>query len=395
MPSTRRRVAAGHRPGKAGGRAAAGLRRPRRRHRGVQPQPARAHQPRARRRLRAAELRARGPVSQEGAPRRDAPPLEATAVRVDSRGRVHLHTESRRDHLDGGLPQVPRRRDPRHGRAHGLRVRGAMGGQRVALRREPLDRGAARRDLMTPLVSFRNVSCRLGGKDVLRGLSLDVEAGETLVLLGRSGSGKTTALKMVNALLLPSAGEVRVEGTPTAAWDAIRLRRRIGYVIQEAGLFPHFTVEQNVGLVPRLEGWPAEKIRARALALLEQVGLPPAQFAARYPRELSGGQRQRVGVARALAADPPVLLFDEPFGALDPVTRVELQRQFLDLQQDLKKTSIFVTHDVREALRLGTRIVLLSHGAVDVVATPQEFRNAQGEEVHAFLACLDTQVTPA
>src|SRR5947209_8191190 len=159
-----------------------------------------------------------------------------------------------------------------------------MGGQRVALRRESLDRGAARRDLMTPLVSFRNVSCRLGGKDVLRGLSLDVEAGETLVLLGRSGSGKTTALKMVNALLLPSAGEVRVEGTPTVAWDAIRLRRRIGYVIQEAGLFPHFTVEQNVGLVPRLEGWPAETIRARALALLEQVGLPPAQFAARYPR---------------------------------------------------------------------------------------------------------------
>src|SRR5438309_10707939 len=129
---------------------------------------------------------------------------------------------------------------------------------------------------MTPLVSFRNVSCRLGGKDVLRELSLDIEAGETLVLLGRSGSGKTTALKMVNALLLPSAGEVRVEGTPTAAWDAIRLRPRIGYVIQEAGLFPHFTVEQNVGLVPRLEAWPAEKIRARALALLEQVGLPPA-----------------------------------------------------------------------------------------------------------------------
>src|SRR2546425_67705 len=169
MPATRRRVAAGHRPGKAGGRAAAGLRRPRRRHRGVQPQPARAHQPRARRRLRAAELRARGPVSQEGTPHRDAPPLEATAVRVDSRGRVHLHTESRRDHLDGGLPQVPRRRDPRHGRAHWLRVRGAMGGQRVALRRESLDRGAARRDLMTPLVSFRTGSCRLGGEDVRRG----------------------------------------------------------------------------------------------------------------------------------------------------------------------------------------------------------------------------------
>ena len=137
---------------------------------------------------------------------------------------------------------------------------------------------------MSPVVSFRNVSCRLGGKDILRGLSLDVEAGETLVLLGRSGSGKTTALKMVNGLLAPSAGEVVVEGTPTAAWDTIRLKRRIGYVIQEAGLFPHFTVEQNVGLVPRLEGWPAEKIRARVPALLEQVGLPPAQFAAQIGR---------------------------------------------------------------------------------------------------------------
>src|SRR5881296_1640701 len=261
-----------------------------------------------------------------------------------------------------------------------------MGGQRVALRRESLDRGAASRDLMTPLVSFRNVSCRLGGKDVLRGLSLDVEAGETLVLLGRSGSGKTTALKMVNALLLPSAGEVRVEGTPTAAWDAIRLRRRIGYVIQEAGLFPHFTVEQNVGLVPRLEGWPAEKIRARALALLEQVGLPPAQFAARYPRELSGGQRQRVGVARALAADPPILLFDEPFGALDPVTRVELQRQFLALRKRLRKTAIFVTHDVREALILATRVGLVQEGRIVFLGTPEEFRRSEHPACRAFLA---------
>src|SRR3989475_785259 len=395
MPATRRRVAAGHRPGKAGGRAAAGLRRPRRRHCGVQPQPARAHQPRARRRLCAAELRARGPVPQEGAPHRNAPPLVTKTICDDSRGRLHLHVGKRRDDLDGGLPQVPRRRDPRHGRAHGLRVRRAMGGRRVALRREPLDRGGAGRALMTPLVSFRNVSCRLGGKDVLRELSLDVEAGETLVLLGRSGSGKTTALKMVNALLLPSAGEVRVEGTPTAAWDAIRLRRRIGYVIQEAGLFPHFTVEQNVGLVPRLEAWPAEKIRARVRALLEQVELPPAQFAARYPRELSGGQRQRVGVARALAADPPLLLFDEPFGALDPVTRVELQRQFLALRREIGKTAIFVTHDVREALLVATRIALLHDGRLDVLATPAEFLRAPGEEVRAFLACLDTQGIPA
>src|SRR5437773_290999 len=263
-----------------------------------------------------------------------------------------------------------------------------MGGQRVALRRESLDRGAARRDLMTPLVSFRNVSCRLGGKDVLRGLSLDVEAGETLVLLGRSGSGKTTALKMVNALLLPSAGEVRVEGTPTVAWDAIRLRRRIGYVIQEAGLFPHFTVEQNVGLVPRLEGWPAEKIRARALALLEQVGLPPAQFAARYPRELSGGQRQRVGVARALAADPPILLFDEPFGALDPVTRVELQRHVLALPRRIGNPAIFVTHDVREALLVADRIAVLDAGHLQGVFTPREFLASHNPAVRPYLAAL-------
>lgn len=248
---------------------------------------------------------------------------------------------------------------------------------------------------MSPLVSFRNVSYRVGGKDILRDFSLDIAAGETVVLLGRSGSGKTTALKMVNALLRPSAGEVVVDGTTTTRWDPIRLRRRIGYVIQEAGLFPHFTVEGNVGLVPRLEGTPPPDIRTRVHALLDQVGLPPAQFAARYPRELSGGQRQRVGVARALAADPPLLLFDEPFGALDPVTRVELQRQFLALRRRLGKTAIFVTHDVREALLVATRIALLHEGRLAVLADPAEFLLAQGEEARAFLACLDSQVMPS
>lgn len=247
---------------------------------------------------------------------------------------------------------------------------------------------------MSPIIAFRNVSVRIDRKDILHNLNFDVEAGETLVLLGRSGSGKTTALKTVNGLLLPSSGEVIVDGKPTTAWDLIRLRRRIGYVIQDAGLFPHFTVAANVGLVPRLEGWQADAIQARVRDLLNQVGLPSEQFAGRYPRELSGGQRQRVGVARALAADPPLLLFDEPFGSLDPVTRVELQRQFLELRRGLDKTAMFVTHDVREAMLLGTRVGLLHNGRLVFLGAPAEFLEAQGEEVQAFLTCLDQKRTP-
>ena len=239
-----------------------------------------------------------------------------------------------------------------------------------------------------PLVEFRDVCYEVGGRRILSDVNFTVEAGETLVLLGRSGSGKTTALKMTNGMLFPTRGEVRVEGRPTTEWDPIRLKRRIGYVIQEVGLFPHFTVEENIGLVPRLEGWPAADVQQRVERLLGEMGLPAADYRGRYPRQLSGGQRQRVGVARALAADPPLLLFDEPFGALDPVTRVELQRQFLDLRRDLQKTSIFVTHDVREALRLGTRIGLLTHGRLEVAADPQTFRNARTEEALAFLECL-------
>jgi osmoprotectant transport system ATP-binding protein len=246
---------------------------------------------------------------------------------------------------------------------------------------------------MSAMVEFRGASYSVprgqGSSDILRELTFTVESGETLVLLGRSGSGKTTALKMVNRLLTPTSGEVLVEGRPTAAWDPIRLRRRIGYVIQETGLFPHFTVAENIGLVPRLEGWSPERIKARVYELLEHIGLPSAEFAGRYPRELSGGQRQRVGVARALAADPPVLLFDEPFGALDPVTRLDLQKQFLELRNALRKTALFVTHDVREALMLGSRIGLMNGGQLELVATPQEFRRANTSEARAFLAGLD------
>lgn len=244
---------------------------------------------------------------------------------------------------------------------------------------------------MPSLVAFRNVSYQIDGKQILRNLNLEIENGETLILLGRSGSGKTTALKMVNALLFPTEGEVLVDGKSTTAWDRIRLRRRIGYVIQEVGLFPHFTVAQNIALVPKLEKWSGEDIEKRSAELLKQVGLPVSEFAARYPKQLSGGQRQRVGVARALAADPPLLLFDEPFGALDPVTRLEIQHQFLELHRNIHKTAIFVTHDVREALLLGTRIALLKNGSLDAIATPGAFLNLATDEARAFLACLDTE----
>ncbi len=209
---------------------------------------------------------------------------------------------------------------------------------------------------MSPIIEFDQVEYTIGGNRILDGLTFSIDAGELLVLLGRSGSGKTTTLKLVNALLTPSSGQVRVEGKSTLEWDPIRLRRQSGYVIQEVGLFPHFTVERNVALVPNLDDWPAIKTRARAFEMLGMVGLDPKIFASRYPRNLSGGQRQRVGIARALAADPPVLLLDEPFGALDPITRSEVQQEFRDLHRRLRKTVIFVTHDLREAFLLATRI---------------------------------------
>ena len=239
------------------------------------------------------------------------------------------------------------------------------------------------------VIECRGAGYRLnGGRALLADLNLQIQHGETLVMLGRSGSGKTTTLKLINRLLVPTEGEILVEGRATTVWDPIRLRRRIGYVIQEVGLFPHFTVERNVGLVPALEGWEADRIHARVSELLRLVDLDPEQFAARRPHELSGGQRQRVGVARALAVDPPVLLMDEPFGALDPVTRAEMQREFKLLRKRLNKTIVFVTHDVREALLLGSRIALLAGGRLVDVYPPQDFMNAQEPEVKAFVASL-------
>jgi osmoprotectant transport system ATP-binding protein len=233
-------------------------------------------------------------------------------------------------------------------------------------------------------IEFRNVSYQLnGGVQLLRDLNLEIHRGETLVLLGRSGSGKTTTLKLINRLLTATQGEIRVDGRPLPAWDVIRLRRMIGYVMQEAGLFPHYTVERNIALVPKIEGWPADRIRARVQELLQMVGLE-AQLASRYPRELSGGQRQRVGVARALAVDPPFLLMDEPFGALDPLTRAELQREFLGLQVRLQKTVVFVTHDLREAILLGSRVALLEAGRLVAVHTKPEFIASHNPLVVAY-----------
>jgi len=233
-------------------------------------------------------------------------------------------------------------------------------------------------------IRLDQVAFRIGGKALVEDLSFEVGPAETVVLVGRSGSGKTTVLRLVNSLRKPSAGQVLVEGKATTEWDPIALRRGIGYVIQEIGLFPHFTVAQNIGLVPRLEGWPPEKRRARVEELIEKVGLNDGGILRRYPHELSGGQRQRVGVARALAADPPILLMDEPFGALDPITRSELQREFQQIQQTLNKAILFVTHDIREALLLGHRIGMMEAGRLIWMGSAEEFQASGDARIAEF-----------
>lgn len=244
---------------------------------------------------------------------------------------------------------------------------------------------------LKPIVEFRSVNFAIDGAKILEDINLKIFRGETLVLLGESGCGKTTTLKLINRLYEPTAGEVLVEGKPTTDWDAIALRRRIGYVLQEAGLFPHFTVQRNVALVPELEDWDENKKHERTAEMLELVGLNREKFAARFPHELSGGQRQRVGVARALAADPSLLLLDEPFGALDPITRSNLQKEFARLVKDLDKTAVFVTHDLQEALLLGTRICLMEAGRIVLLETPENFRKSDLPLAHAFLETIETK----
>jgi osmoprotectant transport system ATP-binding protein len=242
-------------------------------------------------------------------------------------------------------------------------------------------------------IEFDHASFDINGRSLLQDLVLSVKQGETLVLLGRSGSGKTTSLKLINRLLLPTSGAVRVNGIATTDWDPIRLRRGIGYVIQDGGLFPHFTVERNIALVPKIEGWPRERIDARVRELLSTVALSE-DLLSRYPSQLSGGQRQRVGVARALAADPPILILDEAFGALDPITRSEMQKEFRALQRRMKKTVIFVTHDLREALLLADRIALMEQGRLVVDLPVEEFARSENPMVRAYMEAFSGLPNP-
>jgi len=220
-------------------------------------------------------------------------------------------------------------------------------------------------------------------------LSLEIASGEVCVLIGASGCGKSTTLKMINRLIEPSSGVIRVDGQDTARLDPIELRQGMGYVIQEIGLFPHMTIAENIATVPRERGWTSEKIRPRVDELLSLVGLDPGEFRDRMPASLSGGQRQRVGVARALAADPPVLLMDEPFGAVDPVTRAHLQNEFLRLQIQMNKTVLFVTHDMDEAMKLADRIAILHQGRLILHASPRKILGQASDPLIADLVGED------
>jgi osmoprotectant transport system ATP-binding protein len=237
------------------------------------------------------------------------------------------------------------------------------------------------------MITFDRVVKRYANSVAVDHLSLEIKSGETVILVGPSGCGKTTSLKMINRLVEPTGGTISIDDRDTRTYDVNDLRRSIGYVIQQVGLFPHQTVAENIATVPRLLGWTKQRIAARVEELLELIALPPAEYARRLPSELSGGERQRVGVARALGADPNILLMDEPFGAIDPIARERLQNELLRLQSVVRKTIVFVTHDIDEAVKLGDRVALLSKGGVlEQFATPEELlANPQSEFVTGFL----------
>jgi osmoprotectant transport system ATP-binding protein len=240
-------------------------------------------------------------------------------------------------------------------------------------------------------IEFRSVSFSRPERAILENVSFAVPAGETLALVGRSGAGKSTILKLINRLLEPQAGTILVSGRDTRAWDQYDLRRHAGYVLQEIGLFPHLTVGENVGIVPRLLGWELARTRVRSAELLALVGLPEAEFRERWPDELSGGQRQRVGIARALAADPPVLLMDEPFGALDPITRAELRAEFRTIQSRVHKTVVIVTHDMAEAFALGNRVGVLEGGTLVAWDTADAVSRSGDARVRRLLDAGETR----
>jgi osmoprotectant transport system ATP-binding protein len=247
------------------------------------------------------------------------------------------------------------------------------------------------RDAAPAEIAFRDVVKRYPGREraAVEGLSFEVPPGEICVLIGPSGCGKTTALKMVNRLISITGGDITIDGTSIKELELVQLRRGIGYVFQQIGLFPHLTVESNIGSVPRLLGWPKARIRARAAELLELVGLDPPGDLKRYPGEFSGGQQQRIGVARAMAADPPIMLMDEPFGAIDPIARERLQNDFLRLHGQVRKTVIFVTHDIDEAIKMGDRIAIMRDGHLVQIATADDLLAQPADDFVASFVGVD------